>query len=102
MHSPTVVFRISTVIDVGEAVVCGRRDVVDLTPGGRDAAAGDHATAVAQGDRPSLLRGEAALRRTEFDDATVVVDDDALHPSRAGELPDRVKRNGRFHTVDVP
>src|SRR5690606_35833649 len=74
--------------------------MVDFAPAGWNVAARDEATTVAQGDGLALVRGEAALGRTEFDDAAVGVEADVLGAASAGELFHAGEGDGVVDAVD--
>ena len=63
-----------TVVGVGRSAVDVLQNVVDLTPAGRDTAAGDDAAAVAERDRAALVPVEDALFGAEAQDASVVAE----------------------------
>ena len=58
---------------------------MDFTPAGGDAAAGDDAAAVAEGDRAALVPVEDALFGAETQDAAVVTERDALDGTGAAD-----------------
>ena len=60
------------IVGVGGSAVDVLQNVVDLTPSGRDTAAGDDAAAVAERDRAALVPVEDALFGAESQDASVV------------------------------
>ena len=76
-------------------------DVVDLAPRRRNRAPGDEASAVAQGDRPTLVRREAPLGGTELQDGSGIVDHDRLDASRAHHVSRGSQRDGDRDAVGV-
>src|SRR5690554_4593470 len=81
-----------SVVGVGGAAFGVGGDVVDFAPGGGDGAAGDEASAVAEGDGAALLGREAALFGAESDDGAAGVEGDGLGAAGADHLVDRPQR----------
>ncbi|KRC61376.1 hypothetical protein ASE14_10845 [Agromyces sp. Root81] len=74
---------------------------MDLAPRGGHGAAGDEASAVAEGDGAALVRGEAALGRAQAEDAARVVVDDGLDAAGADHVPCGAERDGQLDAVGV-
>ena len=85
----------------GGSAVGVRGDVVDLGPCGWDRAARDDAAAVAEGDRPALVGGEASFGSTELEDPAAVVEGDGLGAAGADHVPRRSERDGGVDAVGV-
>ncbi len=92
----------NAIVCMSWATIFGRVDVMNFAPRGGDVAAGDAAFPIPQGDRSTLLRGEAAFGRTHVDDAAVVVEHDPLDTAIAGVLLDHPHGNRGIQPVDVP
>src|SRR6516225_1490762 len=75
------------VAGVGGAAVGVVGDVVDLTPGGGDPAAGDHAAAVAEGDGAALVPVEHPVLGADPHDAAGLGEGDALDDTATGDVP---------------
>ena len=75
-------------------------NVVHFAPGGRNMASGNHALAIAEGDRPTLMGGEDAVADADADDAAVLVEEHALHPATACGVVRHAERHRLIDAVD--